>query len=78
MLLYTVVLLPAAFAPTLLGVAGWVYGGGAIALGSLFVLAAVRVWFDQSARSAWAMFGYSILYLFALFGLLMLDAQGGA
>ena len=78
MLIYTLLLLPIALAPTLLGIAGWVYGGGAIALGLLFVLAAMRVWFDESERSAWQMFGYSILYLFALFTLLMVDARGGA
>ncbi len=78
MLLYTIVLLPVALAPTLLGVAGWIYGGAAIALGLLFVLAAVRVWFDESGRSAWTMFGYSILYLFVLFGLLIFDAPRGA
>ncbi len=74
MLIYTLLLLPVALAPTLLGTAGWIYGGAAIALGLLFVLAAVRVRFDETGRSAWAMFGYSILYLFALFALLMLDA----
>ena len=78
MLIYTLLLLPIALAPTLLGIAGWVYGGGAIALGLLFVLAAIRVWFDESERSARQMFGYSILYLFALFTLLMVDARGGA
>ncbi len=77
MLIYTLLLLPIALAPTLLGVAGWIYGGAAIALGLLFVLAAIRVWFDESERSARAMFGYSILYLFALFALLIVDARGG-
>jgi len=77
MLIYTLLLLPVALAPTLLGVAGWIYGGAAIALGLLFVLAAIRVWFDETERSARAMFGYSILYLFALFALLIVDADGG-
>jgi protoheme IX farnesyltransferase len=78
MLIYTLILLPVGLAPTLLGVAGWLYGGAAIALGLLFVAAAIRVMRDSGARSAWTMFGYSILYLFALFGLLMFDATGGA
>ena len=77
MLLYTLVLLPIALVPTLLGVAGWIYGGAAIGLSLLFVLAAVRVWFDDSERSARAMFGYSILYLFLLFALLILDRAPG-
>ena len=78
MLIYTLILVPVGLAPTLLGVAGWLYGGAAIALGLLFVAAAVRVMRDPGARSAWTMFGYSILYLFALFALLMFDATGGA
>ena len=76
MLIYTLVLLPIALAPTILGVAGWIYGGASLALGLLFVLAAIRVLKDEGARSAWTMFGYSILYLFALFALLMFDRAG--
>jgi heme o synthase len=73
MLIYTILLLPIGVAPTLLGVAGWIYGGASLGLGLLFVLAAIRVLKDESARSAWTMLGYSILYLFALFALLMFD-----
>ncbi|MDF2766569.1 MAG: protoheme farnesyltransferase [Rhodospirillales bacterium] len=76
MLVYTLLLLPIALAPTLLGVAGWIYGGASLALGLLFVLAAIRVLKDEGSRSAWTMFGYSILYLFALFALLMFDRAG--
>jgi protoheme IX farnesyltransferase len=75
-LVYTLLLLPIALAPTLLGVAGWIYGGASLALGLLFVLAAIRVLKDEGSRSAWTMFGYSILYLFALFALLMFDRAG--
>lgn len=77
-LIYVVLLLPIALAPTLLGVAGWIYGSAAISLGLMFLLAAIRVWFDESERSARQMFAFSILYLFALFALLIVDAQGGA
>jgi protoheme IX farnesyltransferase len=76
MLVYTLLLLPIALAPTLLGVAGWIYGGASLALGLLFVVAALRVMRDETSRSAWTMFGYSILYLFALFALLMFDRAG--
>jgi protoheme IX farnesyltransferase len=78
MLIYTLLLLPIALAPTALGIAGWIYGGAALLLGLLFVLAAVRVWYDETPRSARAMFGYSILHLFALFALLIVDATGSA
>jgi protoheme IX farnesyltransferase len=77
MLAYTLLLLPLALLPWGLGMAGIVYGGAALLLGGLFVLSAVRVWFDRGERSARAMFGYSILYLFLLFTMLILDRAPG-
>ncbi len=41
------------------------------------VLAAILVWFDKTDRSAKRMFGYSILYLFLLFALLLVDRAAG-
>jgi len=73
MLLYTLLLWPLAVAPTLLGVTGWVYGGAALGLSALFTGAAVRVLFDPGERSARQMFGFSILYLFLLFALMIVD-----
>jgi protoheme IX farnesyltransferase len=73
MLIYTVLLVPVALAPTLLGFAGWIYGGAALTLGALFVAAAIAVLRDDTDRSAKRMFGFSIFYLFALFALLMAD-----
>jgi len=75
MLLYTLLLLPLAPAPYLLGVAGPVFGAVAAALGVLFVIAAVRVCQDDSRRQAAArrMFGFSILYLFLIFAMLIVD-----
>ena len=73
MLIYTVLLVPIALAPTLLGFAGWVYGGAALVLGLLFVAAAVAVLRDETDRSAKRMFGFSVFYLFALFALLIAD-----
>ena len=77
MLAYTIVLWPVALAPTLMGVAGWTYGAAALLLSALFTLTAVRVWFDASDRSAKQMFGFSILYLFLLFALLVIDRTPG-
>ncbi|HYE00660.1 MAG TPA: heme o synthase, partial [Alphaproteobacteria bacterium] len=78
MLVYTVLLFPLAMAPSLLGFAGWAYGAGAAVLGALFLVAAVRVLREDGHATNWKaakqMFGFSILYLFALFGLLMADA----
>jgi protoheme IX farnesyltransferase len=76
-LLYTIALLPVALAPWYLGLTGPVYGAVALALGLLFLVAAVAVWFDRSDRSARRMFAFSILYLFLLFAVMGLDRAPG-
>ncbi len=77
MLIYTLLLFPVALLPWMLGIAGPVYGASAALLGALFILAAVSVWFDPTDRSAKRMFGFSILYLFLLFALLIVDRAPG-
>jgi protoheme IX farnesyltransferase len=78
-LVYAVVLLPVTLAPWWLGMSGALYGLGAALLGLAFVASAVSLWFDETSRSARVMFGFSILYLFLLFVLLIADkALGGA
>jgi heme o synthase len=77
MLFYTLLLVPATFAPMWLGVVGWPYGAMVGVLDALFVVAALRVLFEDGAatghNAARRMFGYSIVYLFAIFGALMVD-----
>lgn len=73
MLAYTLVLLPLALLPTLLGHAGWTYGTAAIALNMFFIYTAMRVYLDKTHKSAKLMFGYSVFYLFALLLALMID-----
>jgi protoheme IX farnesyltransferase len=75
-LLYTLLLTPAALAPWFLHLAGLCYLIGAAALHGLFIVSAVKVYRDATHRYARLMFGYSIFYLFALFALLMLDKAG--
>jgi protoheme IX farnesyltransferase len=77
MLIYTLLLFPVGLAPWALGTAGHVYGLSAAVLGALFILAAVRVIQDESERSAKRMFAYSILYLFLLLALLIVDRAPG-
>ena len=77
MLIYTLLLFPLALAPWALGIAGYVYGAAAAVLGGLFILAAVAVCRDAGDRSAKRMFGFSILYLFLLFALLIVDRAPG-
>ncbi|MSO88795.1 MAG: protoheme IX farnesyltransferase [Rhodospirillaceae bacterium] len=71
--LYTLLLLPLSLTPAFLGAAGWVYASGAVVLGTFFLIGAWRVWWDETDASARRLFGYSILYLFVLFALLMVD-----
>ena len=77
MLAYTVILFPVALAPWALGVAGNLYGVAAVVLGLLFILAAVAVLLDRGYRAAKRMFGFSILYLFLLFALVIIDRAPG-
>ena len=77
MLVYTAILFPLGLAPWALGIAGHLYGLVAAILGALFILAAIRVWFDATDRSAKRMFAFSILYLFLIFALLIVDRAPG-
>lgn len=73
MLIYTLILFPLSLSPTLVGMAGSLYLFGAAVLGIGFIGAAVRVIRDRTYRSARQMFGYSIIYLFLLFSLLLVE-----
>jgi len=76
-LLYSLLLAPLGLAPALLGTAGIVYGLVAAAMGAFFVLLALRVLRDESDRAAKQLFGFSILYLFVLFSLIIVDRAPG-
>jgi heme o synthase len=77
MLFYTIVLWPIALAPWFLGLAGLVYLVVATVLSALFTLSALRVWYDEGEASAKRMFGFSILYLFLLFAVMVVDRAPG-
>ena len=78
MLIYTVLLLPLAVAPYFLGMTGQLYLMASAVLGGLFLMSAIAVWFDNTDKSARRMFAFSIFYLFALFGAMILDRAPGA
>jgi protoheme IX farnesyltransferase len=81
-LLYSIVLAPVGASPWLLGYAGMLYGvtaivGGAAMIGlSLHIM--IRGDEDQGLRAAKRLFGVSILYLFMLFAVLLIDDLLGA
>jgi protoheme IX farnesyltransferase len=72
-LLYSLALVPLTLMPAVLGFAGFVYALGAAALGALFLAGAVRVRTARDESSARRLFGFSIIYLFSIFALLVID-----
>ena len=69
---YSLLLVAASLTPLLAG-SGKIYALGAGLLGLNFLRHAVRVWRSEVPAIAMRMFGYSIIYLFALFALLLAD-----
>jgi protoheme IX farnesyltransferase len=80
-LVYSLVLLPVGASPWLLGHAGLAYGLTALVAGALMVGFAWRVRTategERAATAARKMFGYSIVYLFVLFAVLLIEAVLG-
>ncbi len=77
-LLYTLALVPVTLALQPLGIAGPVYTVPAALLGATFIGLAARLARSASPKHAIGLFAYSILYLFALYLALTLDAVGAA
>ena len=80
-LVYSILLAPLGVAPWLMGFASIVYGVASIIGGLAMVVYAVRVFItregDRGNRIAMQLFGISILYLFALFGILVVENSVG-
>ena len=79
---YSVALAAAAIAPWPLGLTGAIYGLAATALSLLFVALSLPVFANRSAEPSGMgpekrLFGYSVLYLFALFAALVADRVAG-
>lgn len=77
--LYTSMLLPMTLIPPLMNLAGGWYALGALLLGTGFLGGSLAgLWWDPARLEGWArgLFSYSIFYLTALFGLLLLDPAG--
>ncbi|HTM95185.1 MAG TPA: heme o synthase [Croceibacterium sp.] len=77
-LAYSLVLLPLSASPWFVGGTGPIYGVAALALSALFVAFSVPVAFrtggeSDKMRAEKRLFGYSVLYLFALFAALVAD-----
>jgi protoheme IX farnesyltransferase len=74
-LIYSLLLVPLAVTPYFIGLGGMVYAATSVVLGLVFLRLAFKVWrvregreADQAARQ---LFGFSILYLFLLFAVIL-------
>lgn len=72
-LLYTIMLFMISLLPFVTRMSGLFYLAGAVGLGIGFVYRAVRLMRSDDDDQAMRTFGYSILYLTALFGFLLVD-----
>ncbi len=77
MLLYTCLMAPLGVAPALLGQASVAYGVIAALAGAFMLKLAITVWRAPNAQAAdrdcKKLFGFSILYLFLLFGVIVIE-----
>ena len=77
-LLYTLPMSAAAVAPWALELTGWLYGAVAVAMSVMFIALSLTVFANRATEPTRMapekrLFAYSILYLFALFGALVID-----
>ncbi len=78
--LYTLPMIAAAIAPWAMGLTGWIYGVASVALNAVFLLLAISVLANKATEPSGMnpekrLFKYSILYLFAIFAALVIDAR---
>ncbi|MCK5167428.1 MAG: heme o synthase, partial [Rhodospirillaceae bacterium] len=73
MLIYTVLLVLVTFIPGLIGLSGIIYTVGAAVLGVMFIYHNVKLLNDVDDKHAKPTFLFSILYLFLIFLLLLVD-----
>ncbi|MFO1321224.1 MAG: heme o synthase [Burkholderiales bacterium] len=76
-LLYTVILVAVTLMPFAVRMSGWLYLAGAVGLGAAFLFYAWRIYVDYSDALARKTFRYSIVYLTALFAVLLVDHYVG-
>jgi len=72
-LLYTILLVVVTVLPYITHMSGLLYLVGAMGLGIGFLYHAWALMHDESGQQAMKMFGYSIIYLMALFAILLVD-----
>ncbi|HEY8351763.1 MAG TPA: heme o synthase [Sphingomonadales bacterium] len=77
-LIYSLLLAPLGVAPWALGMTGVLYGAVSVILGLGFLIGAFRVWRERAGHvAARRLFAFSILYLFGLFSMMLVDRLVG-
>lgn len=75
-MLYSLALLPISLLPVVTNIAGWIYGITACIASLYLIWRAWKVMQEQpKTRQARKLFGFSMLYLFVLFAVMMADAS---
>ena len=72
-LFYTLLLIAATILPFATGMSGLFYLGGALVLGGVFLAYTIRMFNPPDPLFPMRVFNYSIVYLMALFGFLLID-----
>lgn len=72
-LIYAAALVPASLMPTLVGLSGYLYFVAAFILSAAFLRSAVHLWYTRTNAQARKLFLASLVYLPALFGVMMVD-----
>ena len=80
-LIYSLILAPLGMLPAVVGLGGTLYMVAASVLGSLFVVMALECYWqrggEQADRAAKNLFAYSVLYLFLLFAVILVEQGFG-
>jgi len=80
-LVYSLILAPLGMLPAIIGLGGTFYAAAASVLGSLFVVFAIACYREREGeeadRAAKNLFAYSVLYLFLLFAVLLVEQGFG-
>ena len=72
-LLYTLMLFVSSLLPVATGLSGWIYLVGATVLGAIFIYQAIVLLRTMKNANAMKMFRFSIVYLMAIFPIMLLD-----
>ena len=70
---YSISLLPLSLMPVWLGYSQWLYGIVATILSLIFIAQSIKLYVSHTNRDAMRLFGFSIIYLFAIFTALVGD-----